>query len=46
MNKAAICEEAYKFRKVHAEKKIENAKPCVPGKCCVVSRNFDKVLSE
>ena len=37
--------EAHKFSKVHAEKEFENAKPCIPGKCCVVSMNFDKVLS-
>ena len=38
--------EAHKFGKVHAEKAIKNAKPGVPGKCCVVSMNFDEILSE
>ena len=36
----------HKSSEVHAEKEIENAKPCVPGKCFVVSVNFDKILSE
>ena len=38
--------EPHKFSKVHAEKQIENAKPCVPGKCCVVPMNLDKTLNE
>ena len=37
--------EAHKFSKVHAEKAIEISKPCVSGKCCVVSMNFDEILS-
>ena len=38
--------EAHKSSKVHTEKEIENAKPCVAGKCCAASMNSDKVLSE
>ena len=38
--------EAHKFSKVHGEKVIIIAKSCVSGKCCVVSMNFDKILSE
>ena len=38
--------EAHRFSKVHAKMEIENTKPCVRGKCCFVSRNFDKVLCE
>ena len=38
--------EGHKFSKVDAEKETENAKPCVPGKCCVVSMSFGKVLSK
>ena len=37
--------ELHEFSKFHAKKEIENAKPCVPGKCCVVWMNFDKILS-
>ena len=33
--------ETHVFSKVHAEEEIENAKLCVPGKCCVASMNFE-----
>ena len=44
--RAQFLKEARKFSKVHAEKAIIISKPCVSGKCCVVSMNFDEILSE
>ena len=44
--RAQFVKEAHKFSKVHAEKAIKISKSCVSGECCVVSMNFDKILSE
>ena len=44
--RAQFVKEAHKFSKVHAEKAIKISKSCVSGKCCVVSMNFDEILSE
>ena len=38
--------EAHEFSKVRTRKEIENAKPYVPSMHCVVSVNFEKILSE
>ena len=38
--------ETHNFSKVHAKLEIGNVKPCVRGKCCVVSMNFDEILNE
>ena len=44
--RAQFVKEAHKFSKVHPEKAIKSSKSCVSGKFCVVSMNFDEILSE
>ena len=44
--RAQFVKDRHKFSKVYAENAIKISQPCVSGKCCVVSMNFDEILSE